>query len=474
MKSKNYTEEHILNSALIGIEFEFFSKIKIEKIAKLLAKKLNKRVVIPLAITELGNDPIPKYHSPVKTSGNIFKLEPDYSGGKEMFELITGPLEYTEAKKIIIAVFEWIEEFGYTTDKASIHINISFDKIKIKPKIKIENLNVLKFVLSFDESEIYKDFPHREQSVYARSIKNIIPNSIFFYNSIPNDLSIINMVNVANEKYFGINFTKAIDGYLEFRYIGGKGYEKKRKKIFKTINHFILSFFNVINQPEFTKNERDVLTKIFQQQRKIVQSINSYETFKENYKDIKISIDLIKNDEVIKSFWSKLTKEIFSLLTTSGLTKGKLNYDTDFGKCQLADAKLNNCNIKNFDLINCELAGIIINCELYSCKVTDSRVIMCDKVKDTEISKSKVKNTGLRTGNTCNDCFIDNFEEIINCKVNDGVIRKGLIGSKAVISDNTNIVEPVGDEETEEAKPVKVSKPRDWKWLKSLKKYNKK
>ena len=179
MKAKNYTEEHILNSSLIGIEFEFFSKIKIEKIAKLLAKKLNKRVVIPLAITELGSDLTPKYHSPIKTSGNIFKLEPDFSGGREMFELITGPLEYSEAKKIIGEVFEWIEEFGYTTDKASIHINVSFDKRKIQHTVKIENLNVLKFVLSFDESQIYKDFPHREHSVYAKSIKNIIPNTIF-------------------------------------------------------------------------------------------------------------------------------------------------------------------------------------------------------------------------------------------------------------------------------------------------------
>ena len=72
-----------------------------------------------------------------------------------MVELITGPLPYFESLPILIKTFNWINENGYTDKKCAFQFNINFDE-QIYPDIpKIEDLNILKFVLGFDENYIY-------------------------------------------------------------------------------------------------------------------------------------------------------------------------------------------------------------------------------------------------------------------------------------------------------------------------------
>ena len=98
---KSYTQTEVLDSAKIGLEFEFYSSMDIEKTARSIAKYMKKRVVIPVSMSSL-NEPKPLYHSPVTPTADIFKIEPDYSGGKNMFELVTGPASYKDARNIII------------------------------------------------------------------------------------------------------------------------------------------------------------------------------------------------------------------------------------------------------------------------------------------------------------------------------------------------------------------------------------
>jgi hypothetical protein len=45
-------------------------------------------------------------------------------------------------------------------------------------------------------------------------------------------------VEQLDEKYSAINFGKQEDGYLEFRMIGNRGYEKRYNEISKDIKHF--------------------------------------------------------------------------------------------------------------------------------------------------------------------------------------------------------------------------------------------
>lgn len=472
MKPKTYTNDEILNSSKIGLEFEFFSKMKDTEIARAIGKITGKRIVIPVKVVALGEDPSALYHSPVVTTDSIWKLEPDFSGGKGMFELVTGPLPYKEARKVTIQILDWIDQYGYTTSRCSIHSNISFNTSIIEPTTPIDNLDVLKFVLAFDEKPVYANFPDREKSVYARSIQSVIPNAFFFYKSVPTDYSVFSNTIVPNEKYYGVNFTKREKNYLEFRYMGGKDYEKKPKKVLDTIDYFIINFFNILNYPDYTKSERSRLKKIFKKHAKLVKTFSNYENFAKSHKDIQLSVDLKNDPQIIKSYWERIKLDIFGLMVVSGLKKGRINLDTDFSRMQLAKAKLTHAVISDMDLIECELEGVINKCNMYFCTISNSRLKEGNAMKDNEFSTCKIKDVSLHATNICKDCFIENQDLPINCRVNGGVIRKGEIGAMAEVSDDTNIVEETDGAKTMEAPKEKKEEIKDFRWIKKLaKKY---
>ena len=78
--------------------------------------------------------------------------------------------QLTNASKQLIKVLKWIKENGYTNDRCGIHFNISFNDEKMGSSF-LTRLNRLKFILDFDEDKIWKDYPNRKNSVYAKSIK---------------------------------------------------------------------------------------------------------------------------------------------------------------------------------------------------------------------------------------------------------------------------------------------------------------
>jgi hypothetical protein len=438
---KNYTKTEVLAAGRIGFEFEFYSSFDVIKTAKELAKVLKKRVVVPMNVATLG-EPKPLYHSPVEPSSSIFKLEPDYSGGKKMCELVTGPLEYAEARNVLIKVFEWIQDNGYTTERCSTHLNISIDGVKLPTKFTIQNLNLLKFILSFDENMIYKAFPNRADSVYARSIKEIYPNNIFFYQQ---DTPVItaNNFRLPNEKYFGVNFLKREKGYLEYRYLGGKDYEKSAKKILDILDYCILHLHDTLNFTEYSKDDERYFKDLYKKQAELAKPFVKYESFKKAFPNLEVTVDLGNEDMILQAYWNNIREKLFDLIIRGGLKKGKFNYDTEVSKYQLLGAKVKNCKIDFIEFVSCEVEGVIQNSAFYKCKVSNSRITECTAPVDNKFSFCKIAEVPLHASNTCDDCFIENRKQLINCTVNRGVIRNGEIGKLAKISKDTFIVEQI-------------------------------
>ena len=245
-----YTHEQLnaIHFSKIGFEFEFFSKQDLEEVKCGLSESLNKRIRIE-----------EKAHSDFIPTDKTFKLEPDKSGGKDMIELVSGPLPFTEAKLILAKTLKWIKENGYTNDKCSIHLNIAFDGKKMGPESNVSRLDIGKFVLNFDEKRVFEEFPNRKNSVYAKSIKFIVPLSNFHQQTPEKTLSKNYMF--VSEKYYGVNFAKVPLGYIEFRYLGGKDYEQKYHKILSLTEHFILSLYDSLINPQYTKDLPCLLTQ---------------------------------------------------------------------------------------------------------------------------------------------------------------------------------------------------------------------
>ena len=60
---------------------------------------------------------------------------------------------------------------------------------------------------------------------------------------------------------------------------------------------------------------------------------------------------------------------------------------------------------------------------------------------NNKIINLKIMNSILNYSNTVDNSYIDNKNTIVDCKVNGGVIRNGVIGKNSEISKNTKYVQ---------------------------------
>ena len=425
-----------LYSAKIGFEFEFYSNLNRNEIAEDLSKFLGKRIRV-----------FNRYHSSFKPTPNIFKLERDYSGGSKMIELVTGPLPYFEAIPILIRTLRWIDANGYTDKKSAFQFNISFDS-EIYPNLaKIENLNTLRFVLGFDENEIYKRFPDRMGSLYAKSIKRVVPSNRFVD---PSSLSFIdkNLFKVPLEKNMGVNFLKLPEGYLEIRYLGGKDYQKKYSYIKEVIDYVLRYTMGILeNNDYFSDNDLRILKSILQEIYKNATTLSTPEEFRKNYPNMGILIDLRGDPEILKSFFYKLRNVLYDIIVENGISEGLVNYDSNFGKYQLKDVKTSRAYLlEGYDILDSTIMGNIYDCRLFSCDIQNSTIENSELVTGNEVHKSKIIYTDILFSNSIHDSYIDNKDKEINGEVYGGIIRSGYIGKLSSVSEETEIVDDVTDD----------------------------
>jgi hypothetical protein len=397
------------------------------RITESLSKLLGKKII-------LTN----KYHSKIPVSSEVFKLEPDYSGGGKMNELVTGPLPYAEAIPVLIKVLKWIDENGWTTDKCAFQFSLSFDKFDRSIK-RMEELDRLQFILGIDEGLIYSKFGNRKNNVYSRSIKKVVPRNRF---SILENVSHIDpkLFRIPDEKYYGANFTKVPKGYIEIRYLGGKDYQKKITAIRDVIDYVVLYTYDILSgRRTYTKTDLENLKSMMKEYSKVVRSFSDPEAFFMNFPDFHLLVDLKGYLENIKTYFPYIREKVFDIIVEGNVKNGFFNYDTTNGRFQLKDAKIKSATyLDNLDLINCKVrSSKLDNCRIFSCDIRNSEIYSSEVLNGNKISKSKIKDTSADFGNKLIECYIDSPEKMIDCEITGGVLRKGDIGRNAEVSKET-------------------------------------
>jgi hypothetical protein len=457
-----FDDAYSLSSANIGFEFEFFSSMMKGRLAQIISKELGKKVHVS-----------EKYHSNIPVDRNNFKLEADFSGGSDMVELVTGPMPYQEAIPVLYKILNIIKEYGYTTDKCAFQFNVSFDEMRKDVKTPIQHMDKLKFVLSLDEGLIYDKFGSRFGNVYAKSIKRVIPRNR--YSILENIQSIDPMMfRLPNEKYYGVNFTKLNDGYLEFRYLGGRDYEKKGSQIVKVMDYIILHLYNQLSEKSssYTKKDVEVLQSMMHQYKKVVRSFSNPDLFFMNFPDIHIMVDLKGWDENIKTLWINIRDKIFDLIVEGGLRSGYFNYDTSIGRFQVKDGDFKDgMIIDGIDMVDCKVKRCSLkDCRIFYSDITNSEILESQLFNSNRIEKSKIKDTSIEYTNTCKDCYIDSKGKRIGGKLIGGVLRNGNVSESAEISQKTKIVKTKDEDRqfipnkaftNDNLSPVKVQKFKD-------------
>jgi hypothetical protein len=445
----NLLSNDFFYSAKIGFEFEFFTNLNRNDVANKLGKILGKKILV-----------FKKYHSNFVPTKDTFKLEPDYSGGSKMVELITGPLPYFEAIPILIRTLKWIDENGYTNKKSAFQFGLSFDN-SIYPLIpSISHLNKLKFLLGFDEEFIYTRFPERRDSLYAKSIKRIVPSNRFID---PSNLSYIdkNLFDIPLEKNMGINFLKMPEGYIEIRYLGGSDYQKRYSSIKDVIDYILTYTLRTLeSNEEFTENDLKILKETLKEIYKNSSTFIDSDTFQKNYPHLKLLVDLKYDPQIIKSFFINFRDVLYDLIVDNGIKEGLVNYDSSLGKYQLKDTETSKAYLlSGYDLLDSTLSGNILNCRLFGCNIKDSTIEDSDIVTNNQIDKSKIINSDFMYTNSANDCYIDNKNKEINGEVYGGIIRSGFIGKLSSVSNETEVVKDAQDDKKMKGNSRKIEFP---------------
>jgi hypothetical protein len=444
--------QQILSSSVVGFEFEFYSEFKPKEVSKQLSQILGKRIVIPTdnysaasekdkskkeKILEKKVEKLGKGGNKVEPTASMFKLVKDFSGGQYMHELITGPLVYEESRIVLIEVLKWIKEFGWTDSKCSLHINMSFNSYLQKFPVDISTLVPLKFALNFDEEYVYARFPERRDNVYAKSIMEIYPTNRFVFFSEPENIDPENYV-VPKEKYYGFNFTKLADDYLEMRYVGGKGYEKKLLSIQEIMDYTILKIYDSLANPAITDIEKKKLHRKLNAQKRQIDTFVSAEKFLVSYPRIEITVDLKSDVEILKTYWTTIREKLFSLIVNGKMKSGEVNFDTDFSALQVRDASVKgDHHLDNLELFDCEIMGTVTDCLLFRCVVKDSRITSSKMYSGNEIKSCKIENSSVKEGTILTDCYIDSPGKVIDCEIVGGVFRRGVLGENADVSPET-------------------------------------
>lgn len=430
---KKYSEKflnqsHKLKNSTVGMEFEFYVKdISFYKTLELLNQEL-----APVKVHGFR-----QYHSDFVTDDKNFKLEPDLSGGANMCELITGPLSYYDAKYYLVKISKFIQTNGYTNEKSSIHFNLSFNK----DDKDLNSLNILKLILNTDEDEIFRYYPNRKDNVYAKTIKKIIPFKEYDFFNVPIEV-VKNNLRLPNDKYYGINFININETKekqrLEFRYIGGKDYEKNIGQLIYFMDRFIINTYDSIDEG-FSPEDANKLEEYLESNIALFKNFAKYDNFIVEFPTIQIQVDQSTSYDLIAAYYPKVYSKIYNLIDgTVGLKECIVNYVTGAQTMEIVDATIKtSSNLSGYDFVNCKIEGIFEDCLFTGSEINNSQLTKC-KIEGSESTNSKILNCKVDNGASLTGCYFMNG--FLNSDMFGGVFRSGKLGPYATLDSDVKVV----------------------------------
>lgn len=450
---KSYSILEVLNFTDVGLVYEFYSTKEPAFIIDNTSRLMGKNVIL----TNENNI------SPTFSSAVLFK---EYEAARARYRLLIASQNYHSVVPIIDGISQWINENCETTFDTQLKISLSFNHQHLQTLTSLSQMNPTRLILKLDENEIYKRFPEQKNSPYALSIKNLVPITTFV-NESDFENNVRYVINTPFAEFYGINFKNYTQGVLEFNYIGGPEYAEKITETQQLLEYFILKTYQAINDNEVNDFERFEVKRLVEGFGKMQTAFFDPTFFLNEYKNLKVYVDLKTSDQIIKTYWDILRKPLFEMIVNGNLTKGQFNYDTQLGRFQLRNASLNGVSIKSMDLVKCDISGVLENCSFVSCKLNKTRVYNSHFISGNKISESHMESVSLNKGNQINKCFIHNNEEIIRCKVTESVIlyatpAKGInVDDKTSVIIKPEILPPMSN-------ALQVNEIRDYSWIKNM------
>jgi hypothetical protein len=305
----------------------------------------------------------------------------------------------------------------------------------------LNDLNILKLVLSVDEDEIYYVYPSRKNNVYAKSVKNVIPYKDYDFNNVPIEI-IKNNLSLPDDKYYGINFLHINNPKetqrLEYRYIGGKDYEKNIGDISYFLDSFIKTIYTSI-EGSFTDEDIKKVEEYLDDNINNFKNFAKYDNFLVEFPSITLQVDQNYDYNTISAYYGKMFDKIFEIVhSIDSLKDCIINFVTETQKYEIIDAQFKSIkNLNDLDIINCTVQDAIFQ----NCNIVNSELTNCQLIKSqawgSQIQNSKVLNSTAEATELHNCYFMGGY---LNCDMIGGVLRSGKLGPYANVSSETKII----------------------------------
>lgn len=392
LKPKTYNITDVYNNTFVGFEIDFFTSKSDIFLCEDFSRLLNDDIKI--------------------TNKNIHKscLIKEYNYNKSKYKLVIHEGSYGIRLPQVKNVINYLKEFGYADNTSLLKTFISFNNRTLNTLFEIKDIKADNFINTINEDLFYDKFMDLHNNPYVMKFDVLHRLKGVIYAS---DIHKNHLYVMENCKMLGIDFSEVYYNKLCFNYIGGKDIFSDAELCEEVINKYILHTHDFLNSYEknYDKHRINVLNV---QNNIMSETYNSPSKFTEKYKDIKILVNLSNNDQIIKTSWNLIREQLFNLYNSCPTYKGSFNYDSDTNRCQLKDGIIHSCDLRNFDILDCEVnKSILSECVLVynkmnACYISDSFL-----GNDNIINNSVLNNTNVKHTNNIKDSKMYANKDII-------------------------------------------------------------
>lgn len=420
MANKLFQNDNIVGNSLIGFEFRGIFKYDDNDLIERLKNVLNREISFSNIEYRLLE--------PTDSTAVLMK-DGSYSIVR------TNLYNYYEAVYVMPKILELLKEMKEVKN-TYIHFDISFNK----DFCDVKDLNVMKFILEFNEDSVLKNIGDVTENGDMKKITTFKPTSYSdCLDKVQKQIESLRYIDEESSVY-GLDFSNINIGVLTFKYAEGIDYRNKWEGILKSLNHTITTLYNSTKYPELTEEQVKKIDKYNEEYDEYEKAFRCYELFTERYKSIKITSDLNDDKSVIDVIFPSIKEKLFDIVIVNNIKTAEINYDSDVSRLQVKDITLKGCyHLNGVDIVDSEIQNSNIrNCDIYDTKITNSNITECNLFGYGNCKDSKFKN-----------CFISRNIDLKDCDVTGklgkmgGTMRGGSLKNTTVLIDSADIHDDV-------------------------------
>ena len=418
MKDNLFQNDHITGNSQIGFEFKGLFKDDENVLITKLGDVLNRDVTFSNIKYKLLE---PTDHQAVLIQDGKYCIikTPQYS--------------YFEALFILPKIIELMK--GLKDNKNSyLYFRVGFNK----DFCDLNQLNVMKFVLEFNEDFILKHLADLTLDGSFEKLTDIKPLTLD--SCMDTIKKRMDGLKYEDDDIYGIDFSTLKLGYIVFKYAEEINYRDKWEDLLKCMNHTIITLYNSSSVYDFTDEEKTKIEELDEKYKELSKTFGCYELFKEKYKGIKLTKDLNTDSMDIDIIFPSIKDKLFDIVVKNGIKEAQINYDSDVSRLQLKSIEVKKCyHISGVDIVDSELTNCTIrDCDIYDTKIEKSSVVKCNLFGYADCKDSKFT-----------DCFISRNIKLKDCRVTGalgkmgGVMKGGSLKDTTIITSMADIADDV-------------------------------